>query len=158
MLETPQTQHEWLHRLVGRWRFTQESAPGANEPPVAVQGTLVGESLGGLWVMLECTGKSVDSPDWKSIFYLGYDSKKNKFVGSFIASMMHQQWIYEGDLDEASNSLTLNTEGPSFDGKELASYQDIIEVVDAEHWTLRSQVQMPDGNWHPFMTAHYERA
>jgi len=36
-------------------------------------------------------------------------------------------------------------------------YQDIIEIKDDSHRILRSQYQGDNGEWTPFMTAHYKR-
>ena len=62
------------------------------------------------------------------------------------------------ELDAAGKVLTLNVDGPSMagDGK-IVKYQDIVEVMSDDHRTLTSQMQMPDGTWSRFMTAHYRR-
>lgn len=92
----------------------------------------------------------------KSIMTLGYDPAKNRFVGTFVSSLMAQLWLYSGTLDSAEKVLTLDTEGPSFTAGGMAKYQDIIEFVSDDHRILRSQV-LRDGSWVEFMTAHYRR-
>jgi hypothetical protein len=42
------------------------------------------------------------------------------------------------------------------DGK-MVKYQDIVEMKSDDHRTLTSQMQMEDGTWNRFMTAHYRR-
>jgi hypothetical protein len=73
--------------------------------------------------------------------------------------MMHNLWVYEGDLDPAGKALTLESEGPSFagDGK-MAKYRDVIEFQSQDHRTLTSHVLGEDGQWRQFMTALYRRA
>jgi hypothetical protein len=89
---------------------------------------------------------------------LGYDPLKKRFVGTFIGSMMTHLWIYDGVLDAAGKVLTLDTEGPSFtDPTKMIKYQDIIEIKNADYRILSSQTLGEDGQWHPFMTAHYRR-
>ena len=39
----------------------------------------------------------------------------------------------------------------------MAKYQDIIEVIDKDHYLLLSQLQNPDGSWTQFMSAKYSR-
>ena len=88
---------------------------------------------------------------------VGYDPQAKRFVGSFVASCMTNLWIYNGSLDDAGKVLTLDAEGPNFTGDGLAKYQDIIEFVSDDHRTLSSQVLGDDGQWQPFMKAHYRR-
>ena len=54
--------------------------------------------------------------------------------------------------------LTLDSEGPSFSGDgTMAKYQDIIEIIDRDHYTMTSQLQGPDGQWVRFMHGAYRR-
>jgi len=94
----------------------------------------------------------------ESIMTLGYDPQAKRYVGSFVASCMTNLWVYNGSLDDAGKVLTLDTEGPSFSGDgSTAKYQDIIEFVSDDHRTLSSRCLGDDGQWHPFMKAHYRR-
>jgi hypothetical protein len=54
--------------------------------------------------------------------------------------------------------LTLSAEGPVFgeEGK-MAMYHDIIEIINPDHRTLKSEMLGDDGAWVTFMTAHYRR-
>jgi hypothetical protein len=88
---------------------------------------------------------------------LGYDTRNNRYVGTFIGSMMTHLWIYNGALDESEKILTLDTEGLNFSQSAIAKYQDIIEFVSDDHRIMRSQILGDDGNWQQFMTAHYWR-
>ena len=47
--------------------------------------------------------------------------------------------------------------GQAFDGSGMGKYQDILEIVDRNHWILRSQLLGDDGQWHPFMEGHHRR-
>ncbi len=92
----------------------------------------------------------------KSLITLGFDRAKGKFVGSFVASMMTHMWPYEGTLE--GDVLTLDSHGPSLIGDgSTQPYQDVVEIVDDDHWILRSRAPGPDGQWFEFMTAHYRR-
>jgi hypothetical protein len=64
------------------------------------------------------------------VITLGFDPKRNRYVGTWIGSMMNHLWVYDGELDANKRVLTLNAEGPSFSGDgTMAKYQDIIEFV-----------------------------
>lgn len=159
MFAQAQEEHQWLAQLAGNWTFESECAAGPDpaQPPMKSTGKVVARTLGGLWVLLEGEGDTPDGQMCQSIITLGYDATAQKFVGSFIASVMGQLWIYSGTRDAAKRVLVLDTVGPKFDGPGTANYQDIFEMIDQDHWTLSSQVQGDDGNWTKFMTAHYHR-
>jgi hypothetical protein len=155
MHSEPQPEHRWLEQLVGEWTFETECVMEPGKPAEKSVGSDIVRSLGGLWVL--CEGR-FDMPSGPGItmMTLGFDPAKKRFVGTFIGSMMTHMWIYDGQL--AGQVLTLDAEGPSFTAPDkMAKYQDIIEIVSADHRVLRSQFRGDDGAWHPFMTAHYRR-
>lgn len=152
----PQKEHHWLQQLVGEWTFETECVMEPGKPPMKFQGTETVRSLGSVWILCDMIGEMPGGGKGINLMTLGYDPAKKRFVGSFIGNMMTNLWVYDGALE--GNVLTLDTEGPTFtgDGK-LAKYQDIIEIIDADHRTLSSQTPGPDGKWSRFMTAHYRR-
>jgi hypothetical protein len=159
MQAAPQKQHEWLHRLVGEWRYEHECSMGPDQPPGKFTGSETVRSLGGLWVLCEGQGEMPGGGTAKTIMTLGYDPAKKRYVGTFIGSMMTHLWVYDGELDAGGRVLTLDTEGPSFtaEGK-LSKYKDVIEFLSDDHRTLTSSCPGEDGKWHTFLTAHYRRA
>jgi hypothetical protein len=154
----PQREHQWLQQLVGEWTWDNECIMGPDQPPMKSSGTDSVRSLGGLWVISDWDSEMPDGGKAHCIMTLGFDPAKQRFVGTFIGSMMTYLWNYDGSLDEANKVLTLNAEGPNFagDGK-MAQYQDIIEIKSANERTLSSQVLGEDGKWTRFMTATYRR-
>ena len=154
----PQKEHQWLQRLVGEWTFEGECNPGPDQTPMKSTGKEVVRSLGGLWTVGEGEGEMPSGGTCTSIMTLGYDPQIGRFVGTFIASVMTHLWPYNGSLDAAEKVLTLDSEGPSFaDDGTMAKYQDIIEFVSDDHRILSSQFLGEDGQWVPFMKAHYRR-
>lgn len=154
----PQQEHQWLQRMVGEWTSTMEMS-GASDPECSGNaGTEVVRSIGGVWVQGESTGDTPGGVPSTMIMTLGYDPQKQRFVGTFLGSMMTNLWVYEGELSADGNVLTLDTEGPDFtvEGK-ISKYQDIIEFKSDDHRVLTSQTLGDDGEWHHFMTAHYHR-
>jgi hypothetical protein len=149
-------EHLWLSKFVGDWTMEAEGLMGPDQPPVKTTGIQTTRMLGNLWMIAEGEGECPDGSTAQSIITLGYDPQKQRFVGTFIASMMTHLWPYEGKLD--GNVLTLDSEGPSFTGEgPMVKYQDIIERVGDDHWILRSRMPGEDGQWIQFMTAHYRR-
>jgi hypothetical protein len=158
MMAKPQKEHEWLQQLVGEWTFESQADMGPDQPPTKHGGTERVRSLGGMWVIGEGQGDMPDGEPATMIITLGFNPKRDRYVGTWVGSMMSHLWVYDGELDAAKRVLTLNAEGPSFAGDgTMAKYQDIIEIVSPDHRVLRSQVQGADGKWTQFMEAHYRR-
>lgn len=157
MHETPQSQHEWLARMVGKWTCEMECSMGPDQPPIKSTGTEETHTLGGLWVVSCGTMSMPGGDEGKSMMTLGFSPRSGKFVGSFHASMMTQQWIYCGSLDESGKILTLDTEGLNFTQTALARYQDVIEIPSADVRTMYSQILQDDGTWLRFMNMTYRR-
>lgn len=157
MFTKPQSEHEWLAQLAGEWTVESECRMGPDQPLETSTGTVSARMLGGLWLVAEGTGHSPqDDSDWTTIMTLGYDPAQSTFVGTFIASMMTHLWPYRGQIE--GNTLTLDSEGPRFDGKGLTKYRDSIEIVAAHHWIMRGEVLNDDGTWGPLMTGHHRRS
>jgi hypothetical protein len=158
MFASPQKEHEWLHKLVGNWTFESECLGEPGQPAEKHRGTETVKSLGGLWIVGESEGDMPGGGIAKMMITLGFDPKRDRFVGTWVGSMMANLWVYEGQLDAAGRVLTLNAEGPSFaDPEKRAKYQDIIEIKSDDHRTLSSRTLGDDGKWTHFMTAHYRR-
>jgi hypothetical protein len=158
MAAKPQQEHAWLSRMVGEWTYEHECIMGPGQPPMRSSGSESVRSVGGLWVVAEGSGEMPGGGPATTLITLGYDPQKQRFVGTFVGSMMTHLWIYEGALDPATNVLTLDAEGPSFSGDgTMAAYQDIVEIRSDDHRVLRSRVRGPDGTWNEFMTGHYRR-
>lgn len=157
MFAKPHSEHAWFNDLVGRWKFTHRCDAGPENPAANTGGTAAVRSLGGLWIVMECSGESAEGGPWSSIMTLGFDPKKDCYIGTFVGSMMTNLWIYEGRLDASGRQLILDVEGPKFDGSGMAKYQDIIEIVSRDHWILKSQILGDDGKWHQFMEGHHDR-
>jgi Protein of unknown function (DUF1579) len=153
----PQKQHQWLDRLLGKWISEAECSMGADQPPSKTKGTEVVRSLGGVWILAEGESKMSNGGTGKTIMSLGYDPESERYVGTFIGSMMTHLWIYNGSLDGDEKVLTLDTEGPNFTQSSMAKYQDSIEFVNDDHRIMRSQILDDNGQWIQFMTAHYRR-
>ena len=154
----PTHEHEWLLQLVGDWTFESECNMRPDQPPMKTTGKQTTRSLGSLWTLGEMENDSPDGQAMRSVFTLGFDTAKQRFVGTFVASCMTHLWPYDGQLDAARKVMTLDSEGPSFaDDGTMAKYQDIIEIFDKDRYLLLSQFQSPDGTWTQFMSAKYTR-
>ena len=153
----PQAEHRWLQKLVGDWTYEMDLGP--EHQGAKATGTERGRSIGGLWVQLEATGQMPGASDaTTSIMTLGFDTARRRFTGTFIASMMTHQWLYDGELDAMHDRLTLTSEGPSMSEQgKMALYRDVVEFLSDDQRTLTAWMQQPDGTWQRFMTVSYRR-
>ena len=150
----PEKQHNWLQKFVGDWTFETEAQPG--HP--ATKGTERVRSIGGLWIVAEGQGPMPSGEPATTIMTIGYDTQKKRYVGTFIGSMMTYMWPYDGELDAAERTLTLDSVGPSMDGDgTMVPYQDIFEFKDNNTRVLTARTRGKDGTWQPVMTAVYKR-
>lgn len=157
-LPQPQAEHNWLQKLVGEWTYEGECSMGPDQPPSKTTGTEVVRSLGGLWVIGELNGGMPGGGLSTSLITLGFDPIKQKYVGTFVASVMTHLWPYVGTLDASGKKLSLDSEGPDFSGgPAMAKYRDVVELIDDDHRTLSSYLQDANGQWNQFMTMHFRR-
>ena len=153
----PQTEHQWLDRLVGEWVSECECIMGPDQPPSTTHGKEVVRSLGGVWVVAEGETEMPDGGTGTTLMTLGYDPETQRYTGTYIGSMMTHLWVYSGSLDGAKKVLTLETEGPNFSENSITQYKDIIEFLTDVHRTMTSQILTGEGQWQQFMTTHYRR-
>jgi Protein of unknown function (DUF1579) len=154
----PQKEHQWLQKLIGEWTYETEAMMAPDQPPVKSTGTETVRSLGGLWILAEGQGEMPGCGLATTLMTLGYDPQKQRYVGTWIGSMMTYLWVYDGELDADETVLTLNSDGPSMTGDEkLGKYKDAIEFKSDDHRVLTSHMLRDDGQWQHFMTAHYWR-
>jgi len=154
MSAEPQQGHQWLQRLVGEWTYASEDPARLG---VSWTGTESVRSLGGFWVVAESHGEMGGSPA-TTIMSLGFDPEKQRYVGTWINSMMADFWLYDGELSADGKTLTLAAEGPDMfvDGK-IGLYHHVIEFQSDEERTLGARILREDGTWHEIVTTRYQR-
>jgi Protein of unknown function (DUF1579) len=158
MQTEPQQEHQWLQKLVGEWTYESDCITEPGQPRSKFKGSERVRSLGGLWILAEGQGEMPGGGTATTMMTLGYDPRKQRYVGTWVGSMMTYLWVYDGELDAAGRALTLNAEGPNMvaEGK-MAKYKDVIEIKSEDHRVLTSHMLGDDGEWHELMTANYRR-
>jgi hypothetical protein len=159
MTAEPQPQHRWLHKLVGEWTYEADAPSQPGQPSMKVSGAERVRSIGGIWIVAEGEGDMPGGGPATTLMTLGFDPGKQRFVGTWIGSMMANMWVYDGELDANERELTLNSEGPSManDGA-MARYRDVMTMVSDDERTLNAFMLDSNGTWQPLMTARYRRA
>jgi hypothetical protein len=154
----PTKQHKWLEQLLGDWTYESDCMMGPDKPREKFKGTESVRSVGGIWVIGEGQGEMPGGGMATMIITLGYDPRTERFVGTWLGSMMTHLWVYDGELDAEGKALSLYAEGPDFcnEGK-MAKYKDVITIKGDGHRTLTSHGLGEDGKWKEFMAAEYRR-
>ena len=145
----PQKEHEWLKQFVGEWdSVSMAASPG--QPEMECKGTMSAHMLGGFWVVNESKANVMGS-EINSIQTIGYNTEKNKYVGTWVDSAFNHMWHYEGTVDESGKKLSLEATGPDMmnPGK-TANYRDSYEFKSADEIVVTSETII-EGNWVTFM-------
>ena len=110
MPTVPQQEHQWLQQLVGEWTYVADVTMEPGKSPETFNGTESVRSLGGLWILAEGQGEMLGCGVATTLLTLGYDPQKQRYVGTWIGSMMTHLWVYDGAMDAAGRLLTLDAE------------------------------------------------
>jgi uncharacterized protein YndB with AHSA1/START domain len=154
----PSAGHGWLHRMLGTWSYEAECAGPPGTEPMRARGVERVRSLGGHWVVGESEGECPGTGEMaRMIVTLGWDAAASRFRGSWVGSMMPHMFVYEGTLAEDGRTLSLESEGPAFDGSGTARYRDVVELRDGDHRLMTSFVLGKDGEWTRIMSCQYRR-
>lgn len=148
----PGKQHELLAKKAGTWDalITMGGQPGGKAVFTAKM------DHGGLWLVGDFRGEFMGAP-FSGHEITGYDSKKQKFVSTWIDSMIDRVMVFEGDYDEKSKTLSLWTEGTDpMTGKPMRERHD-HEFIDADNWEFTMNHPAPDGSFAPVLTITYKR-
>lgn len=149
-------EHAWLKNLVGEW--TTETDFGGGEEAPRGKGREVIEMLGDLWAVGEGEIEFPDGGQMITRLGLGFDVSSKQYRAFWVASVSSHLWQYTCTLSEDGRTLTMDCEGPDMVGdKESVHYQDIIELIDADHRTHTSTGPDKDGNMVTYMKNYYTR-
>lgn len=153
----PARDHKWLKQLVGEWDMTFKMYTQPDQLAAEAKGTDSVRTLGGHWVISEMKTTMMGAP-YNGVMSLGHDPAKNQFHGTYIDSFGSVLWVYKGTLNEAGNTLTLETEGPSLAKVgQTAKYKEVIQITGKDTRTFNSSTQTEDGKWMKIVTIEYSR-
>ncbi len=154
----PTRMHQWLQRLVGEWSYEAHAVMVPGQPAEKFTGRESVRAVGELWIVATGQGVIPGGTPATTVLTLGYDPRTQRYVGTWIGSMMTHLWVYDGEMDREQRILTLNSQGPDMvtEGK-MASYKDAIELRDNDHRVLISYRRDEGGQWAEVMYADYRR-
>jgi hypothetical protein len=153
----PTAEHEKLAQFAGEWTCDATvNMPGMDEP-MTCKGVEKSKLLGGFWLVAEGDADMMGEK-MTSLMTIGYDPKAKQYVGTFVCSAGDYLWKYTGKFDDTGKKLILETTGPAMtDPTAMVKYQEVLELVDADHKTFTSSVKGDDGKWQEIVSMKYER-
>ena len=156
--KTPARDQEWLKQLVGEWDVQFKMYMQPDQPPVEAAGTDSVHTLGDYWIIADTKTKMMGSP-YHGRLSLGYNALKNQFNGTWIDSFGGQLWVYKGTLNDAGDTMTLETEGPSLTQgpDKTARYKEVIQITGKDSRTFTSTTETEDGKWMKIVSIEYHR-
>ena len=156
-LPKPAKEHQWLEKFAGQWTSTAKTVAAGDRPVTEAKGSMKSRMLGGFWVVNEIQAE-MSGMKFQAVQTLGYDTKQQKYVGTWVDSMMNHLWQYQGHVDESGQTLILEAEGPGFtsDGNQSAKYRDVYEFKSPNRIVTKSEI-FQDGKWVTFMAGEINR-
>jgi hypothetical protein len=153
----PQSEHQWLEQFAGTWETEMECTMGTDKEPMKTKGTETARMLGGFWLIAETKADMMGQP-FTGVMTLGYDPAKKSYVGTWTDSMTSYMWTYTGTVNEAGDTLTLNSEGPCpMQGGKICKFKEVMTITGKDTKTFTSSIQGDDGKWTQMMTAKSTR-
>jgi hypothetical protein len=155
----PTAEHERLAKDVGTWDATIKSwERGPDSEPTVSQGVEVVKLMpGGLWAQSEFDGKFGDR-EFHGCGQSGYDTKKGKYVGTWVDTMSTEIMMMEGDYDPASRTVTMYAKGTDHAGKPYdAKMASKHEGDDTRVFTMSMKSDETKGVYVKMMEITYKR-
>jgi hypothetical protein len=154
----PTPEHEALAKDAGTWDATVKSWMQPNSAPAVSEGVETIKVLpGGLWAISEFHGKFGDM-DFHGCGTTGYDTKKKKFVGSWVDSMTTELMTMEGEYDPATRTVTFYAKGTDPAGKPYESRMSSKHEDDNTRvFTMSMKSDETKGEYMKVMEITYKR-
>lgn len=142
--------HALLQKKVGSWT-TSVSMMGMES-----KGSYECRKVGDLWVVGDYQGDFMGAP-FTGHEVWGFDSKKGKYVGTWIDTWTDHVVSSEGAYDAATKTLAMWCDGVDpMSGEPIRERHD-SKFIDADTWEFTMNHPGPDGEYAPVMTITYKR-
>lgn len=102
--------------------------------------------------------RTLTGAPYHGIMSLGFDPDKKQVQGTSIDFFGCMLWVYKGTVNEAGDTMTLETEGQSLERIGVtARYREVIRITDKDTRTFNSSTQLENGAWVNVVTIEYTR-
>ncbi len=107
----PQEQHKHILAAVGEWEGTLTSFMMPGAPPMTVPAQESISAIGGFWTQSRFTCEFMGMP-YLGTGCVGFDTTKEKVVGTWIDNMSSYLAIMEGEMDLATGKVVMHYQAP----------------------------------------------
>ena len=121
MPDPPAPELDLLKKDIGEWDVEIKAWSAADAEPMVTKGTETTRMLGGYWTVTNFDGNMMGM-DFKGHGTYGYDTKKKKYVGTWIDSLGPYMMQIIGDYDKETQTLTMVGDSPDPGGKTTSTY------------------------------------
>jgi hypothetical protein len=127
----PGPEHELLKQFEGTWDASVKTYMGPGEPNQARGTERNRMGMGGLWLLQDFRADFMGM-QFEGHGFIGYDSAKKKYVGTWIDSMQTFILASEGSFDNTHKVFTQTAEGPDPSGK-MTKWRMVTVFKDPDH-------------------------
>ncbi len=120
-MPAPGLEIDILKNDVGEWNCEIKTWATPNAEPAVSKGTESTRMFGGYWTITNFEGNMMGM-DFKGHGSYGYDTKKKKYVGTWIDTLGPYMMHTEGSFDKETETLTLTGDSPGPDGVTMFTY------------------------------------
>lgn len=134
----PGAHHKKLEPLVGKWDYRQTLWMGPDSPPTENSGTTeVRWIMGQRFVQIQSTGKFLDK-DFQSMWLLGFDNLKKKYVSCYIDNLGSGLYPAEGGAGPGDRGIILvGRMDDWFTGEHDRGFTYAIRSLSEDKWTFK---------------------
>jgi hypothetical protein len=125
----PAEQHKVLLSNVGDWTGTLTAyMPGMPTEPTPATEQIV--AIGGFWLRSQFECKFMGEP-YVGTGVQGYDTEKNKYIGTWCDSMSSYLAVMEGEMDATGKKLTMHWIAPDMTGNMIPHRSETVFSKDS---------------------------
>lgn len=149
-------EHRKLHGLVGDWMATSEFTAEADEAMATGQASVSIHPIGEHWISADFAGTHAGA-EYRGVLTLGFDSRKQSYVGTYVDDTCNHLWVYEGSMNADNTILTLYAEAPVVAEVEGTVWvREVYDLQQGDRVEVRSYTQ-DRGTWDLYQTLYLDR-
>lgn len=155
---TPTKAHEEMSYEVGIWDAETTTWESPDAEPMTGKGVETNKLLGKMWLLSDFEGEFAGSK-FQGHMQLGYDPLKKKYIGTWTDTISPFLSTLEGEYDEATNTLTMMTDGTSVMTGKPEKAKNVTRYIDDDTkvFEMYMPVEGQDGKWWKMMEIKYKR-
>ncbi len=141
----PTREHEMLSGNVGTWNVKCQYFMDPSQPPMEQTAVETVEPVGAFWTVSKFECDMMGAP-FVGRATCGYDTRRGKWVGTWIDSMSTNLFVMEGDMNEEGTTLEMTCQGPNMQTGDMTTFRSVEKRNDDGTREFDFHMALPDGN------------